>query len=75
MCGKLLMKGQTFVAKSESPFLAGLNVGDPQVIVIDEGYKVGIGRTDLWVHARPRALSFDLHWLYRSRLLNRTETI
>lgn len=69
------MKSQTFVAKREPPFLAGLDVGDPQVVIVDEGYEVGISRTDLWVHACPRALCLDLHWLYRSRLLNTTETI
>lgn len=69
------MKSQTFVAKREPPFLAGLDVGDPQVVIVDEGYEVGISRTDLWVHACPRALGLDLHWLYRSRLLNTTETI
>lgn len=74
-CGKLLIKSQTFVAKRESPFLARLDVGDPQVVIVDEGYEVGISRTDLWVHACPWALGLDLHWLYRSRLLNTTETI
>lgn len=62
------------MAKRESPFFAGLDVGDPQVVVVDEGYEVGISGTDLWVHACPRALGLDLHWLYRSGLLNITET-
>lgn len=74
-CGKLRIRTRTFVAKRESPFLAGLDVGDPQVVVVDEGYEVGISGADLWVHACPRALGLDLHWLYRSRLLNTTETI
>lgn len=65
-CRKLQVKGQTFVAKRESPFFAGLDVGDPQVVIVDEGYEVGISGTDLWVHACPRALGLDLHWLYRS---------
>lgn len=62
------------MAKRESPLFAGLDVGDPQVVIVDKGYEVGIGGTDLWVHACPRALGLDLHWLYRSRLLNTTET-
>lgn len=67
------MKTQTFVAKSESPFLAGLDVGDPQVVIVDEGYEVGVSGTDLGVHARPRALRLDLHRLYRSRLLKKQQ--
>lgn len=60
---------QTFVAVSESPFLARLDVGYPQVVIVDEGYEVRISRADLGVHACPWALSLDLHWLYRSSLL------
>lgn len=41
------------MAVSESPFLAGLNVGDPQVVIVDEGYEVRVSRADLGVHAGP----------------------
>lgn len=44
---------QTFVAVSESPFLASLNVGYPQVVVVDEGYKIRVSWADLGVHAGP----------------------
>lgn len=73
--GNLLIKSQTFVAKCESFFLARLDIGNPQVVIVDEGYEVGISRTDLWVHACSRALGLDLHWLYRNRLLKTKETI
>lgn len=63
------------MAEREPPFLAGLDVGDPQVVIVDEGYEVGISRTDLGVHTRPRALGLDLHGLYRSGLLKKTGTI
>ena len=43
----------TFVAESESPFLSSLNVGNPQVVVVDEGYEVGVSGADLGVHAGP----------------------
>lgn len=68
-----MVESQTFVAEREPPFLAGLDVGDPQVVIVDEGYEVGISRTDLGVHARPRALGLDLHGLYRSGLLKKQE--
>ena len=44
---------QTSVAVSESPFLASLNVGYPQVIIVDEGYEVRVSRADLGVHSGP----------------------
>lgn len=44
---------QTFVAVSESPFLACLNVGYPQVVIVDEGYEVRVSWADLGVHAGP----------------------
>lgn len=44
---------QTFVAVSESPFLARLDVGYPQVVIVDEGYEVRISGADLGVHACP----------------------
>lgn len=43
----------TFVAVSESPLLARLDVGYPQVVIVDEGYEVRISRADLGVHACP----------------------
>lgn len=54
------------MAVSEPPFLASLNVGDPQVVIVDEGHEVGVSGADLGVHAGPRALGLDLHGLYRS---------
>lgn len=56
----------TFVTVSESSFLAGLNVGYPQVVIIDESYEVRVSRANLGVHTGPRALGLNLHWLYRS---------
>lgn len=44
---------QTFVAVGESPFLPRLDVGYPQVVVVDEGYEVGVCGADLGVHAGP----------------------
>lgn len=44
---------QTFVAVSESPFLARLDMGYPQVVIVNEGYEVRISRADLGVHACP----------------------
>lgn len=41
------------MAVRESPFLACLNVGYPQVIVVDKGYKVWISGADLGVHTGP----------------------
>ena len=66
---------QTFVAESESPLLARLNVGYPQVVVVDEGYEVRVSGADLGVHTCPWALGLDLHRLQRGRLLNPKETI
>lgn len=43
----------TFMAICESPFLARLDVGYPQVIVVDKGYKVGVSGADLGVHTGP----------------------
>lgn len=43
----------TFVAVSESPFLSSLNVSYPQVVIVDEGYEVGVPRADFGVHAGP----------------------
>lgn len=43
----------TFVTVSESPLLARLDVGYPQVVIVDEGYEVRISRADLGVHACP----------------------
>lgn len=63
------------MAVSESPFLIGLNVGNPQVIIVDEGYEVRISGADLWVHTSPWTLGLDIYWLYRNRLLKPTETI
>lgn len=60
---------------SEPPFLASLNVGYPQVVIVDKGDDVGVSRADLGVHTGPWALGLDLHWLYRSRLLKPTDAI
>lgn len=58
----------TFVAEGESPFLPRLNVGHPDVAVVNEADKVGIHRTDFGVHACPRILALDLTRLHRQRL-------
>lgn len=65
---------QTFVAEGESSLLSSLQMGHPQVIVVDEGYEVRISRADLGIHACPWALRLNLDWLYRSRLLKPTCT-
>lgn len=57
------------MAERESPLLARLNVGYPQVVVVDEGYKIRVSGADLGIHPGACALSLDLHWLDRSRLL------
>lgn len=66
---------QTFVAESESPLLSSLEVSDPQVVIVDEGYEVRISGADLGVHACPWALGLNLDWLDRSRLLKPTSTV
>lgn len=43
----------TFVAVGEPPLLAGLDVGNPQVVIVDEGDEVRVSRADLRVHAGP----------------------
>lgn len=52
-CLTLILKLQTFVAISESPFFASLNVGYPQVIIVDESYEVRFSRADLGIHTGP----------------------
>lgn len=41
----------TFVAERESPLFRRLDAGHPNVVIADEGDKVGVPRADLWVHA------------------------
>lgn len=48
-----ILSSHTFVAVRESPFLSRLDVSYPQVVIVDEGYKVGVSGADLGVHAGP----------------------
>lgn len=43
----------TFVAVGEPPLLARLDVGYPQVVIVDKGYEVRVSRANLGVHAGP----------------------
>lgn len=54
----------TPVAESQPLLFACLNVGHPQVTVVDEGKEGGVGRADLGVHPRPRTLGLDFQWLH-----------
>lgn len=58
----------TFVAEGESPFFPRLNVGHPDVAVVNEADEVGIHRTDFGVHARAGTLGLDFTRLHRQSL-------
>lgn len=52
----LLLPGQsllTFMAEGESPLLARLDTGHPQVTVVDKGHEAGVPGADFGVHAGP----------------------
>lgn len=65
----------TFVTIAESPLFPSLDVGHPQVVVVDEGDEVRFSSRDLRVHAGPRALCLYLHRLHRGRLLKPAHTL
>lgn len=56
------------MAESQPLLFACLNVGHPQVTVVDEGKEGRVGRADLGVHPRPRTLGVDFQWLHRGHL-------
>lgn len=58
----------TFVAEGESPFFHRLNVGHPDVTVVNEADEVGIHRADFGVHAGARRLALDLTRLHGQSL-------
>lgn len=51
------------MAVRQSSLLARLYVSYPQVVIVDKSYEVRVSGTELGVHAGPRALGLDLHWL------------
>lgn len=58
----------TFVAEGQSLFFPRLNIGHPDVVVVNEADEVGIHRTDFGVHSCPRTLALDLTRLHRQSL-------
>lgn len=60
--------GLTSVAEGQTPLLACLDVGHPQVIAVDEGEEGGVGRADLGVHPGPGALGLDFQGLHGGHL-------
>lgn len=58
----------TPVAEGQPPLLACLDVGHPQVTVVDEGEEGGVGRADFRVHPGPRTLGLDFEWLHGGHL-------
>ena len=60
--------GLTLVAEGQPLLLARLDVGHPQVAVVDKGEEGRVGRTDLRVHPWPRALGLDFQGLHGGHL-------
>ena len=58
----------TLVAEGQPLLLARLNVGHPQVTVVDEGEEGRVSGTDLRVHPWPRTLGLDLQGLHGGHL-------
>lgn len=58
----------TFVAEGEPPFFTRLNVGHPDVAVVNEADEVGVHRADFGVHARAGTLAPYLKRLHRQSL-------
>lgn len=58
----------TPVAEGQPPLLACLNVGHPQVAVVDKGEEGGVGRADFGVHPRPGTLGLDFERLHGGHL-------
>lgn len=62
------------MAERHPPLLARLDVGHPQVVVVDEGEEGWVSRADFGIHPWPRALSLDLQRLHWRHLQQGTHT-
>lgn len=62
------LPGLTSVTEGQPLLLTRLNVGHPQVTVVDEGEEGGVGGADLGVHPGPRTLGLDFQGLHGGHL-------